>query len=637
MPSGMVSNLFGRKSADEFAKIFDARFTLPPRLVEAIIPGPDGRLYFICPDDAAVVPRSGEEALQVPAEGAVLRCEPDGSHLEVFCRGLHKSHGLAFDNLGNLFTADAGSGEDEGGRLLNLVQGADYGWRIGWSHSALSAARVPWMAEKPWAPPFDGQPAWALPAGANVPKGSWGVAHYPGTGFNLPAEEHFFVGNPIRRTISIWTLRPTGAGFIFLDQREACGAVSVRELAFQSGPGLEFVTHEIDTGQGREKERAHTLSPAMAVPDPRAGEVWQLFGDELLGGGMSQKAPIEWRELLKHPDQRVRLAAEWRLAASASPEAEYFLRKVALSPNGGAEPTIARLHGIWGLSIMARRAEEKAPGSGIKIVEPLVPLLEDGDAEVRAQAAAVLGDLRVSDAFDGLIKALRDSDPRVSMFAAQALAKLGNHDALPQILLMLREAGDHDPYVRHAYVEALLGLHDFPTIEKAARDESAAVRMGALLATREMRRAEMAVFLHDEEPALVREAARAIHDENIASALPQLAALIEHPSRDDSLMCRVLNANFRVGEPSNAAALANFAAREEAAEVLRVDALNLLGKWAAPPTTDYVTGETITLAARNPAPARDALDTVWSKLNSAKSAKIRAAAAQAYGALHPSH
>ncbi len=149
--------------------------------------------------------------------------------------------------------------------------------------------------------------------------------------------------------------------------------------------------------------------------------------------------------------------------------ASIWLREVALSPNGGPEPSIARLHGIWGLGIMARRAEEKSPGAGAKMLEPLVPLLEDDDLEVRAQAARVLGEQGVGAAFEGLIKSLRNPDERVSMFAAEALAKLGRPEALPQLLLMMREAGDHDPYQRHAYVDALLGLHDFSAIEQAAR------------------------------------------------------------------------------------------------------------------------------------------------------------------------
>ena len=87
--------------------------------------------------------------------------------------------------------------------------------------------------------------------------------------------------------------------------------------------------------------------------------------------------------------------------------------------------------------------------------------------------------------------------------------------------------------------------------------------MGALLALRRMENPAMARFLHDADPRLVLEAARAIHDLPINSAMPELASLIGERSittnafRDrlstdfdgrDAMLRRVLNANFRFGE-----------------------------------------------------------------------------------------
>jgi quinoprotein glucose dehydrogenase len=426
-------------------------------------------------------------------------------------------------------------------------------------------------------------------------------------------------------------MRPNGVDFRFLDEDVACRGAAARELAFWPVGRLGFVTHPDPTGASPGRESCYELHVANFLPDAAAQEAARL-----LGGELNQKVEIDFAGLLKHPDQRVRLAAEWRLATSQSPHAEHFLDDVALSPTGSPEPTIARLHAIWGLGIRARHAENIAPGAGAKIVEPLVPLLEDEDLEVRSQAARVLGEFRISSAFDGLIKMLRNPEERVSMFAAQALAKLGNRDALPQLILMLRDAGDHGANLRHAYVQALLGLHDFSALEGAAGNDSALVRMGALLAMRKSRRAEIARFLQDSDPALVLEAARAIHDENMASALPQLASMIEHPSSDDALMCRVLNANFRVGEPADATALANFATRDDMPEPLRQDALNLLARWPKPPANDYVTGEPMSLAVRDAGPARAALETVWPKLSAVTDSNLQAAAVQARQVLQAS-
>ena len=122
---------------------------------------------------------------------------------------------------------------------------------------------------------------------------------------------------------------------------------------------------------------------------------------------------------------------------------------------------------------------------------------------------------------------------------------------------------------------------------KAAKDESRAVRLAELLAMRRLKSHEIAVFLSDNEPSLVKEAALAINDEGIASAYPALAKLIENPHNDEQLMLRVINANFRSG---NAAALANYAADNSQPESLRVEALRALALWTNPSRARCVDG-----------------------------------------------
>jgi len=596
------------------SSIFGTEFLKVAKKMSSTTMGPDGRVYFFCADGGAAITRVEGGVVHVPDEGAVLRCEPDGSHLEVFCRGLRELHdgALAFDNAGDLFAGDAGSGNGSGGRWLYLVEHGDYGWRSGWPQSALGETRNPWMAEKLWAARFDGQAAWVLPPVANVTAGPWCLTHYPGLGFAERYEDHFFAGRPTQQAILSWVNKPNGAGFLLIDQQEVVENVAVAAVKFPPAGGLHFWT-----GDGK----AFVLAAASGVPDPQMEEATQL-----LEGEIEHKVPLELEALLRSPDQRVRLEAEWRLAVS--PDGEPMLREVALAPNGGPMPPIARLHGIWGLGIMARRAEAKTPGAGAKMLEPLVPLLEDDDLAVRAEAAHVLGDSYVGAAFDGLIKALRNQDERVGMFAAEALGKLGRPEALSQLMLMIRESGDHDPNLRHAYVDALVGLHDDAALQQAARHESAAVRKIALLAMRELHRPEIAQFLHDEEPSLVREAAGAIHDENIAEAMSPLAALIEKPAADEALMCRVLNANFRIGQPANADALATFAAREDVPEVLRIDALKLLEGWHHPAPNDYVTGAPQALPERDSAPVSKAVGPILPVLEKdAKSPEFKEALA----------
>jgi quinoprotein glucose dehydrogenase len=208
---------------------------------------------------------------------------------------------------------------------------------------------------------------------------------------------------------------------------------------------------------------------------------------------------------------------------------------------------------------------------------------------------------------------LADSaNPRGQFFAALGLGKIGRKDAVPAVLEMLRANADHDAFLRHAGVMALVWIKDFNAILAAARDGSASVRMASLLALRRLEQPEVAMFLQDPDPRIVVEAARAINDASLYSALPDLAGLIGATTRwaafpDGSngktdlltpLLRRVINANFRLGDPQNAAALARFAAQPDALEAARFEALQQLGHWEKPSARDQITGLYRPLPAR---------------------------------------
>ena len=188
-------------------------------------------------------------------------------------------------------------------------------------------------------------------------------------------------------------------------------------------------------------------------------------------------------------------------------------------------------------------------------------MLGDVDPEVRAQTAKVLGDGRVSAAFDGLVKALKDESPRVRFFATLSLGKLGKKEAVPAVIEMLRANNDLDTFLRHAGAMALAGINDKKSLAAAAQNVSPAVRMGVLLAMRKLESPEIAIFLADKEPKLVLEDARAINDAAITGAQPKLANVLAsiNPAATgknigtgatagyDPLVVRAINANFRVG------------------------------------------------------------------------------------------
>jgi quinoprotein glucose dehydrogenase len=98
-----------------------------------------------------------------------------------------------------------------------------------------------------------------------------------------------------------------------------------------------------------------------------------------------------------------------------------------------------------------------------------------------------------------------------------------------------------------------------------------------------------------------------------------------------AFILRALHAHFRLGQSENAAAIAAYAARADAPEKMRVEALKLLAQWAKPPRRDQVTGLTQNLAPREAKMAATALQQSLGGLFAGSSAVRQEAAKVAAG------
>ncbi len=595
--------------------------------------GPDGRLYFSLGDRGLNVKTKEGKHLYCPDSGAILRCELDGSNLEIFATGLRNPQELAFDDFGNLFTVDNNSDSGDQARFVHIVEGADIGWRMGYQYESAmhdetvkQGNRGPWNYEQIWKP--DTQVAYTIPPLKNFSNGPSGFTAYPGVGLADKYKGHFFLANFSGSTgnsgIFAFTTRPKGASFELVGDHKFIWNILATDCEF--GPdGAFYISDWVDGWNINGKGRIYKVSDAEAMKNPAVAEAKKLLAE-----GMEKKSVDELIKLLGHSHRGVRMEAQFALIGKGKQIAASLVQMERTSNN-----RMARLHAIWAMGAILRT---ERPGVDSVSFVRLDELRKEPDSELRSIAVRALGEIAPTSARGSL----KDKDARVKMAAALALARSGGaNDVASEIsvsgaepwgkeirsslLEMIRENNDGDPYLRHAGAEALAKCVSTRYLLEATEDKSPAVRLAVTIALRRQKAPEVAAFLNDTDPKVVAEAARAINDELITAALPKLAALITKPDLQRVVAYRVLNAHFLLGKRENAEALAQYAARPDAPVPLRGLAIKMLGEWEKPPRRDYITGLTQSLPNRSKDEARIALTGVIGKVFAGPEAVRKAA------------
>ncbi len=539
--------------------------------------GPDGKLYFSCGDRALHV-ETPAGVVDNWKSGAVLRCDLDGTHLEVFATGLRNPQDLCFDAYGNLFTGDNNSDGGDSARWVHVIEGSDSGWRYSYQWLVEPVLRGAWNDEKLWYPHFAGQAAYILPPVADFSHGPSGCCAYPGTGFGEEWKGRFFLidfeGTPGFSGIDSFRLVPKGASFELADAAHFAWRFCATDCDF-APDGTMVACDWTDGWEATGKGRIFRVSNPSGRAQPIVAEVKSLLAE-----GMGKRPTAELARLLAHADQRVRQEAELELSGRG-PDGFAALREAAR----GSMSLFASLHGIWGMGIVCARDAGASR-------EPLLERLADGDAEVRAQAARVLGDLREPRAAEQLVKLLGDESSRVRLYAAIALARIAKPLAVEPLFDLARRTGENDPALRHGAIFALSACAPTQRLLEAGADASVDARLAAVVALRRRLEPRIASFLADASPLVRLEAARAIYDEPIGAALPDLAAQLGHDAAlDHHFGRRALAAAFALGGEDRAMWLAHFAADARQEEALRAESLSLLSRWTKPGGRDPFLGE----------------------------------------------
>jgi len=592
--------------------------------------GPQGRIWWGIGDIGANVVDQDGKRWKYPNRGVVVRAEPDGSNFEVFCMGVRNTHEFVFDNYGNLITEDNdGDHRGERERLVYLINGSDSGWRTNWQFGKYtdpkSNSYKVWMDERLSVPHWDGQAAYILPPIQNYVNGPTGLVLNPGTALGPEWYDHFFIaefrGSPANSPIHAFTLEPKGASFELSSTQEVVSGSLPTGIDFGADGALYF-SDWID-GWGLKNEGRIWKLDVPNGPEQAIRKETQA----LLTANFSSTSETELGTQLGHQDRRVRQKAQFELAKR--PKAGLATLKEVMM---NEENQLARIHAMWGLNQLARKEATLAKN--------YLPLLEDKDEEIVAQAAKMLGDLRYAAAENDLVTLVNHANPRIRLMSIEALGRIAEGSsvgdaAFAAIIEALRQNNNEDMWLRHAGMIALGRIGNTEGLVALKDDPSMAVRIAAVVALRRMEAPEVAVFLEDPNELVVTEAARAINDDwNIEAALPELANLLgTTTATNEPLMRRIINANVEVGQEKNWKMLLDYSQSEYATPAMRAEALAALSNWGDPAVFDRVDGRYRGEMKRDDSAVREAAKPLFVNSIQASAPAVQVAAIQASGRL----
>ncbi|MAM89980.1 MAG: HEAT repeat domain-containing protein [Verrucomicrobiota bacterium] len=617
----MLEDLDGDGISDNRTSLqdgFGIRMSFSGHDMHGLTWGPDGKLYWSIGDRGYNVHTKEGKHFYGPNKGAVFRCDPDGSNVELFYDGLRNPQELAWDDYGNLFTADNDADGVDLERINYLVEGGDSGWHAG-HQSIMSFTRdldlrsfkytgdtqlpLAWITEYAWKVRDDRQPAFILPGIGQIIGGPSGFVFNPSSSMGEKYDDKFFViiykGSLTQSYISMFNVEEDGASYKMVNNETFFRGSNCVDIDFGPDGKLYFSDFNYGGWLNQDVGNIYTLEVPGEIDDAEVHE-----NGSLLLSDFSRKSIAELTRLLDRDHQHIRQKSQFELA-KRGPAGAGALTRSATNQKGS---TFSRIHGVWGLGQMVA-------SEGESVLDPLLGLLSDENDQVRIQSARVLGDHRLRKAADLLVEALKDEHPRTAMYAGIGLGRIGYEKAVPELLSLLERNADQDLWLRHGAVMGLAGI-DKTFWAEAMSHDSKYVRMGVLLALRKLRDPEIADFLRDNERALSYEAIRAINDLPMLSVQSELAELIEDylpsgkaeipESEIDALMHhRIINANYYEAKVGNARSLLRYASNPELPARLRQEALAAIEGWNYQNPIDTTTG----LPRENPA-TRDSIKTV---------------------------
>ena len=260
---------------------------------------PDGDLLFSLGENFAqewTLTGADGSSVRGTGEGGIFRCRADGTELRRIARGLWNPFGLCVRSDGTIFAAENDPGARPPCRLLQIVEGGDYGYQRAYGNAPFH----PFVC-------WNGELAGTLPMLHGVGEAPCGVAVL-GDGLVVPS----WADN----RIDFYPLRPAGATFTTERRTLVAGNDSFRPVCIAAaGPNRFFLTDWVDRayelhGLGRlwrldiDPEAATWLGGSELPPPTAAARL----ADQLRTGG-SHQSDAEIMRLAGSDDPFLALAA----------------------------------------------------------------------------------------------------------------------------------------------------------------------------------------------------------------------------------------------------------------------------------------------------------------------------------------
>lgn len=263
--------------------------------------------------------------------GSVWRCTPAGGKVERVATGFWNCHDLTFDAFGRLFAVDNDPDDIGPSRLLDIIDGGDYGWKFKNGRRGVHPFTA-WNGELPG----------TLPMVAGTGEAPSGILAYESDGLPPDYRGQLLVTSWGDHSIHRYELKEKGASFTSTPADIVRGGEDFRPVGLAQAPdGSVFVTDWVDksyTLHGKGKLwRIRAANPPREPGGSAAGPRFQV--DDVA------KLPIgEQAKLLGHVRREVRVSAGAALAGSVA-----GVSQLVTTLKGGTDDR-ARLQALWALA-----------------------------------------------------------------------------------------------------------------------------------------------------------------------------------------------------------------------------------------------------------------------------------------------